>query len=623
MSAAGDRLLSDIQARTIGLERNQSKLTSAINSLNKTIGRQSGSSRRLSGSTRDEDRPIPPSIQTGQDSRSVKKEMKEFFKGMTGKRALGWGTGLGLLAIFGDLLDPNAMLRDIGSGVVDRAKKIKDAVKDLIFNKMNDYLKAATDMITGVDTPDTASHADERKQLEKLIDLQKFGVDMLWKTVTKSFDNVKKHFEENINTPENRKRVEDWTKKQADELKKQALDEGKKVIDQVNEDYVQPALESAGDAATDTIDMLRPHPSPENYRRREEFKEDIREGLKDAWDWLRDLDLGANAAGNASGPQTAGTPQGSSKPEGFNDPGNRPPRESIISQKQLDVAGDTASVALQQTSSTMWQKAMDPVAKSIEKAMEKSPVLTGGIKWSELMRLGPFKAYGAMGKAAQGALSIGSRVGVRAVPFVGQGVMAHDVLSSGVNIFDSMAEQSINVGTNDPGGTKRKLKWAKGRLNDNEYALYKRFVDAQQTRKRLGWLGDPAQERSAWTGEPALWLIRALSGQKNPVRTNYEQMELTDAENFMRKNRPEFDKIKAAMGKAEAKSNEVQNFSDEQLQIKLRNKAERENKKQPPGAAAGQGVNLNQTTNNFLNKTGPEPADMFSEVFTLKNWTNN
>ena len=40
MSAAGDRLLSDIQARTIGLERNQSKLTSAINSLNKTIGRQ-------------------------------------------------------------------------------------------------------------------------------------------------------------------------------------------------------------------------------------------------------------------------------------------------------------------------------------------------------------------------------------------------------------------------------------------------------------------------------------------------------------------------------------------------------------------------------------------------------
>ena len=623
MSAAGDRLLSDIQARTIGLERNQSKLTSAINSLNKTIGRQSGSSRRLSGSTRDEDRPIPPSIQTGQDNRSVKREMKEFFKGMTGKRALGWGTGLGLLAIFGDLLDPNAMLKDIGSGVGDRLNKIKDAVKDLIFNKMNDYLKAATDMITGVDTPDTASHADERKQLEKLIDLQKFGVDMVWKTVTDSLDGVKKHFEENINTPENRKRVEDWANKQKDELIKQTTDKGKKVINQLNEEVVQPGLEAAGDAATDTIDMLRPHPSPENYRRREEFKEDIREGLKDAWDWLRDLDLGANAAGNASGPQTAGTPQGSSKPEGFNDPGNRPPRESIISQKQLDVAGDTASVALQQTSSTMWQKAMDPVAKSIEKAMEKSPVLTGGIKWSELMRLGPFKAYGAMGKAAQGALSIGSRVGVRAVPFVGQGVMAHDVLSSGVNIFDSMAEQSINVGTNDPGGTKRKLKWAKGRLNDNEYALYKRFVDAQQTRKRLGWLGDPAQERSAWTGEPALWLIRALSGQKNPVRTNYEQMELTDAENFMRKNRPEFDKIKAAMGKAEAKSNEVQNFSDEQLQIKLRNKAERENKKQPPGAAAGQGVNLNQTTNNFLNKTGPEPADMFSEVFTLKNWTNN
>jgi len=110
MSAAGDRLLADIHARTINLERNQSDFVSEIKSLHRTIRNQAGGARRLSGSTRDADRPIPPSVTAGHSARVAKKEMRDFFKALTGKKVLGAGAGLGFLALFGDLLNPDAAL---------------------------------------------------------------------------------------------------------------------------------------------------------------------------------------------------------------------------------------------------------------------------------------------------------------------------------------------------------------------------------------------------------------------------------------------------------------------------------------------------------------------------------
>jgi len=585
MSAAGDRLLADIHARTINLERNQSDFVSEIKSLHRTIRNQAGGARRLSGSTRDADRPIPPSVTAGHSARVAKKEMRDFFKALTGKKVLGAGAGLGFLALFGDLLNPDAMLQDIGKRISSRAGKMKDAV----LNKMDDYLKAATDMIMGRDTAPEASWYDERRQLDKLrateSALAESIIDSVTETVedlgNKGEDLAKDFYNNKVNTPENKAKAIETFQRLYDALK--------------------PNTSKWGEG------IKRWWQKAQEQRERDEAANRTTE---EHW-------VGYRRTNGNNQPQVAQAstenPERHHGEPGFNDPS---PRRSIISQGQLDAAGDAASVALQQTSSTMWQKAMQPLAKSIEKAMEKSAFLTGGIKWKELMQLGPFKTWGLVGKTGQGALSVGSRVGVRAIPFIGQGVMTHDVLSSGIGIFDSMAEQSLDISSNDPGGTKKKLKWAKKRLTDDQYALYKRFVEAQQTRHRLGGLGDPTTERSAWTGEPALWLMRKLSGLKDPVRTKEEDLRYNAAEELIRENITEF-------GTVQDKLHEVEKFDEEQRRIEIQQKMKREKKNEGTGVdPVQQGINVNSTTNNFLNTPEPPPVDMFSEGPTLKQWLN-
>jgi len=166
MSATGDRLLSDIHARTIGLERNQSKLTTAINSLNKTLRNQTPGGKRLSGSTRDIDRQLPRDVNTGHVARIAKNELKEFLSTITKKKALGIGAGLGFLAMFGDLFDPNKMLKDIGKQMSDRAKGWKNEIT----RAMNEYMDASLDALLGRDTPPDAPHADERRQIDRVVD---------------------------------------------------------------------------------------------------------------------------------------------------------------------------------------------------------------------------------------------------------------------------------------------------------------------------------------------------------------------------------------------------------------------------------------------------------------------
>ncbi len=239
MSAAGDRLLADIQSRTIGLERNQSKLTSAINSLNKTIRNQAGGGRRLSGSTRDDDRPIPPSISASAAARSAKKEMGNLLRSLTKKRALGIGAGLGLLAMFGDLFDPNKIIKDIGKDIGERTKKWKTQIQE----KLGDYVNASLDVIMGRDTDPSSTWHDEREQIDRLVDAQQELVNrVIVDPVIEMAENIGETVIEEINDPENQAK---------------AKEEVRKVLWNLRRDNLVPWIKEQLETAKETLEQFK------------------------------------------------------------------------------------------------------------------------------------------------------------------------------------------------------------------------------------------------------------------------------------------------------------------------------------------------------------------------------